>query len=64
VRVLQAAGADSKVSKAHCAAILAPRARDPPELDAGFAFLFDQSPGWDPAAAPHEPRDNLDQTVN
>jgi hypothetical protein len=42
---------------------LAPRARDPPELDAGFAFAFDQSPSWDPAAAPYDPRDNFDQTL-
>jgi hypothetical protein len=32
---------------------LAPRARDPPELDAGFAFAFDQSPSW--TAPPPDP---------
>ncbi len=31
---------------------LAPRARAPPALNAGFAFEFDQSAPWDPSTAP------------
>jgi hypothetical protein len=40
---------------------LAPRARAPPELDAGFAF--DQSPPWDPTTPPTDPGLSFDQTL-
>jgi hypothetical protein len=47
--------------------VLAPRARAPPELDTeeiGTAtFAFDQSPSWDPAAAPPDPVFSFDQTL-
>jgi len=46
----------------------APRARDPPELAAEgigtAAFAFDQSPAWDPAAAPPDPGYHFDRTLN
>jgi hypothetical protein len=48
--------------------VLAPRARAPPELNTegiGTAtFAFDQSPSWDPAAAPPDPGFSFDQTLN
>ena len=44
--------------------VLAPRARGPPDLDAGCAFAFDQSPSWDPAAASSDPGFHFDQTLN
>ena len=48
--------------------VLAPRARAPPELEAEgvgtAAFAFDQSPSWDPAAAPPDPGFSFDQTLN
>jgi hypothetical protein len=47
--------------------VLAPRARDPPELETEgidtVAFAFDQSPSWDPAAAPPDPGLSFDQTL-
>jgi hypothetical protein len=43
---------------------LAPRARDPPDLDAGFNCAFDQSPSWDSTAAASEPSFHFDQTLN
>lgn len=43
---------------------LAPRARDPPVLDAGFSCAFDQSPWWDSTAAASEPSFHFDQTLN
>jgi hypothetical protein len=52
----------------HYAGVFAPhaalRARDPPELDAGFACSFDQSPWWDSTAAASEPSFRFDQTLN
>jgi len=39
----------------------APRARDPPDLDAALAFDFDQSPPWDPTTP--EPGFAFDQTA-
>jgi hypothetical protein len=43
---------------------LAPRARAPPELETALAGTpaFDQSPSWDPAAAPPSPGLSFDQT--
>jgi len=52
----------------HYADVFAPhaalRARDPPDLDAGFAFAFDQSPSSDPTAASSDPGFHVDQTLN
>ena len=42
---------------------LAPRARDPPDLDAGFAFEFDQSHTGDRTAPPPGPGGHFDQTL-
>jgi hypothetical protein len=48
--------------------VLAPRPRAPPELETDWAgtsaFAFDQSPSWDPAAAPPDPGFSFDQTLN
>jgi hypothetical protein len=47
---------------------LAPRARDPPILEAEgvgtAAFAFDQSPLWDPITPPLYPAVSFDQTLN
>ena len=48
--------------------LLAPRARDPPELEAEWAgtpeFAFDQSPPWDPTSPAPDPGLPFDQTLN
>ena len=43
---------------------LAPRARDPPVLDAGFTCAFGHSPWWDSTAAASEPSFHFDQILN
>jgi hypothetical protein len=43
---------------------LAPRASDPPVLDVGFTFAFDQSPWSDSTAAASNPSFHFDQTLN
>ena len=52
----------------HWARLLAPRARDPPELVAEWAgtpeFAFDQSPPWDPTSPAPDPGLPFDQTLN
>jgi len=42
---------------------LAPRARAPPDVKAGFAFDFDQSPRGDPTAPAPDPGFTFDQTT-
>ena len=43
---------------------LAPRARDPPVLDARFTCALDRSPWWDSTAAASEPSFHFDRTLN
>lgn len=47
--------------------LLAPRARDPPELEADRVgtpgFAFDQSPPGDPTTPPPDPGYSFDQTL-
>jgi hypothetical protein len=40
------------------------RARAPPELEAGFAFEFDQSQTWDRTVPPPDPGFSFDRTAN
>jgi hypothetical protein len=48
--------------------LLAPRARDPPALEADRVgtpgFAFDQSPPWDPTTPPPDSGNSFDQTLN
>jgi hypothetical protein len=48
--------------------LLAPRARDPPEVEAErtgtLGFAFDQSPSWDPITPAPDPGLHFDQTLH